>query len=172
MTPDDVNQPLDILWAPWRMKYILASNKPSRCIFCLDPSPESDRENHVLCRYRTCFAMLNRFPYNNGHILVAPYKHVGDLDSLSEEELLELMTLLRDCRKALSASMSPDGFNAGFNLGSAAGAGVEGHIHLHVVPRWRGDTNFMTVTAGTKVIPQSLDEVYDMLRPFLSSQNR
>ena len=116
--------------------------------------------------------MLNRFPYNNGHILVAPYKHASDLDSLTDEELLELMTLLRDCRKALSASMSPDGFNAGFNLGSAAGAGVEGHIHLHIVPRWRGDTNFMTVTASTKVIPQSLDEVYDMLHPLLSSRSR
>lgn len=172
MSSGDINQPLQILWAPWRIKYILASDKPSHCIFCLSSSAQSDRENHVICRYRTCFAMLNRFPYNNGHILLAPYRHAADLESLTDEELLELMRLLRDCKRALAVCMNPDGFNVGLNLGSAAGAGVEGHVHFHVVPRWKGDTNFMTVTAGTKVIPQSLDEVYEMLHRAIAGQPR
>ena len=148
----------------------MASSQPSECIFCSKGSSPSDRQNHVLCRYQTCFAILNRFPYNNGHILIAPYEHVADLDGLGDEQLLEIMKLLRDCKKALSASMSPDGFNVGLNLGSAAGAGIEGHIHFHIVPRWPGDTNFMTVTGGTKVIPQSLDETYGILREALSAQ--
>ena len=160
------------LWAPWRMKYIMASDRPSECIFCLASSAATDRENHVLCRYGTCLAVLNRFPYNNGHILVAPYEHVSDLEGLREEQLLDIMRLLRDCKRALAACMSPDGFNIGLNLGSAAGAGIEGHIHFHIVPRWRGDTNFMTVTGRTKVIPQSLDEVYGKLHNALSTQQQ
>jgi len=152
------------------MKYIMASGRPSECVFCLKNPPSSDRENLVLCRYETCFAILNRFPYNNGHILVAPYEHVADLDALGDEQLLDIMRLLRDCRGALAGSMSPDGFNLGLNLGSAAGAGIEGHLHFHIVPRWRGDTNFLTVTGGTKVIPQSLEETYDVLHESLSAQ--
>ncbi len=116
--------------------------------------------------------MLNRFPYNSGHILVAPYEHVADLDSLRDEQLLDLMKLLRDCKKALESCLSPEGFNMGLNLGAAAGAGIVGHIHFHIVPRWRGDTNFMTVTGRTKVIPQSLDGAYDMLHKELSAQQR
>jgi ATP adenylyltransferase len=148
----------------------MASEGPSGCIFCIEPSDASDREKHVLCRYPTCFAMLNRFPYNNGHILVAPNEHVADLDGLSNEQLLDIVKLLRDCKKALEVCMSPDGFNMGLNLGSAGGAGVRGHIHFHIVPRWQGDTNFMTATGGTKVIPQSLEEVYDILHKTLSAQ--
>ena len=165
-------QPLELLWAPWRMKYIVESDRPSECVFCLGSSAESDRERHVLCRYRTCFAILNRFPYNNGHILVAPYRHVADLDDLGDEELLDIMTLLRDCKRALATSMSPDGFNVGLNLGTAAGAGIEGHLHFHIVPRWQGDTNFMTVTGRIKVIPQSLDEAYDKLHEAFSAQQQ
>ncbi len=172
MGSEQVDQPLEILWAPWRMKFILSANKPSECIFCIKNSPLSDPENLIVCRRRTCFAMLNRFPYNNGHVLIAPYQHTPDLDSLSDEELLEIMQLLRDCKKALTACMNPDGFNMGLNVGSAAGAGIQGHLHFHIVPRWRGDTNFMTVTSKTKVIPQSLDETYAMFQKALSEQGR
>ncbi|NQT83320.1 HIT domain-containing protein [bacterium] len=163
---------LELLWAPWRMKYIMAGEHPSECVFCIKSSSDADKENHVLCRCRTCFAILNRFPYNNGHILVAPYEHTADLDGLTDEQLLDIMRLLRDCEKALAKSMSPDGFNVGLNLGSAAGAGIKGHIHFHIVPRWRGDTNFMTVTGRAKVIPQSLEETYDILHEALSAQMR
>ena len=172
MSGEQGKQPLDILWAPWRIGYIMASEPRSECIFCVGSSTASDREKHILCRYKTCFAMLNRFPYNNGHILVAPYEHTAELDDLGDEQLLDIMRLLRDCRKALTASMSPDGFNMGLNLGSAAGAGIEGHLHFHVVPRWRSDTNFMTAVGGTKVIPQSLEETYELLRESLSGQPR
>jgi ATP adenylyltransferase len=170
MSSGQNNRPLEILWAPWRMNYIVQCGKPSECIFCGKISSESDRENHVLCRYKTCFAMLNRFPYNNGHILVAPYEHTATLDTLGDEQLLELMKLIRDCKNALLTCMSPDGFNVGLNLGSAAGAGIEQHVHFHIVPRWRGDTNFMTVTGKTKVIPQSLDDAYDLLQKVLPAR--
>jgi len=172
MSCEREKHPLDILWAPWRMKYIMAGGQPSGCIFCLGNSAASDRENHVLCRYESCFAMLNRFPYNNGHILIAPYEHIPDLEGLSDEQLLDIMRLLRDCKRALAGTMSPEGFNVGLNLGSAAGAGVEEHVHLHIVPRWRGDTNFMTVTGRTKVIPQSLDDAYEVLHEALSRKQR
>ncbi len=160
----------DLLWAPWRMEYIVRSDRPSECVFCAAGSSESDVENHVLRRYETCFALLNRFPYNNGHILVAPYEHVAELDRLGDEQLLEIMKLLCECKKALSAAMSPDGFNVGLNQGSASGAGIEGHLHFHIVPRWQGDTNFMTVTGQTKVIPQSLDEAYEALHGAMSGE--
>lgn len=172
MSSGEVNHPLEILWAPWRMKYIVTCDKPSRCIFCIDSSTDSDREKHILCRYRTCFAMLNRFPYNNGHILLAPYRHTADLDSLADDELLDIMKLLRDCKKALADRMNPDGFNVGLNIGSAAGAGIREHLHFHIVPRWQGDTNFMTTTAGSKVIPQSMDETWSLLREALSKQGQ
>lgn len=170
MTSGEINPPLDVLWAPWRMSYIVTCDNPPDCIFCIGESSESDRERHIVCRYRTSFAMLNRFPYNNGHILVAPYRHTADLDSLTDDELLDIMKLLRDCKNALSRCMKPDGFNVGLNLGAAAGAGIQGHLHFHIVPRWRGDTNFMTVTAGTKVIPQSLDETRDLLCQALAGE--
>jgi ATP adenylyltransferase len=150
------------------MKYIVTSDKPSPCIFCIPTSAKSDREKYVLSRYPTCFAMLNRFPYNNGHILVAPYRHTADLESLTDEELLEMMRLLQDCKNAVSRCMNPDGFNVGLNIGSVAGAGILDHLHFHLVPRWRGDTGFMTTTAGAKVIPQSLDETCDLLRNAIS----
>ncbi len=168
MGSETSNQPLDILWAPWRMKYIVTCDKPAECIFCVASSADSDTDNHILSRRPTCFAILNRFPYNNGHILVAPYRHTADLESLNDDELLEIMKLLRDCKAAVSRCMSPDGFNVGLNIGSAAGAGIRDHVHFHIVPRWLGDTNFMTTTAGAKVIPQSLDETCDLLRNALS----
>lgn len=170
MSSEKGNPPLDILWAPWRMSYIVTCDSPTDCIFCVGESSDRDKERHIICRSRTCFAMLNRFPYNNGHILIAPYRHTAELDSLTDDELLDIIKLLRDCRNVLSRCMTPDGFNVGLNLGPAAGAGIRGHLHFHIVPRWRGDTNFMTVTAGTKVIPQSLDETRDLLCQALAGQ--
>lgn len=150
------------LWAPWRMKYIL-EEKPEGCIFCDKPKENKDKKNYILFRGKTCFVMLNTFPYNNGHLMVAPFKHSADLETLKKEELLELVQTLKKSLKLLNKALSPDGFNIGINLGKVAGAGVEDHIHIHVVPRWAGDTNFMPVISETKVISESLDKTYENL---------
>ncbi len=147
------------IWAPWRKEFIL-SKKDENCFFCEAIQDNQDRKNLVLYRGEECFCILNKYPYNNGHLLVAPNLHKDDLSKLSNSEMLEIMTLTRDMKDMLSKKMNPDGFNLGFNLGKVAGAGVEGHIHLHIVPRWKGDTNFMPVVSDTKVIPQSLDDLY------------
>jgi ATP adenylyltransferase len=143
------------LWAPWRIEYITGP-KAEECIFCAS----ADR---VVERGETCFTMLNAFPYASGHVMVAPYRHVGELEALEERELLELMVMARRAVAALRDVMAPDGFNAGLNLGEVAGAGYADHLHLHVVPRWRGDTNFMPVLGGTRVISQALDETHELL---------
>lgn len=153
---------MKVLWAPWRMRYI-RSPKRHGCIFCEKPGEGRDRENLILYRGRKCFVIMNRYPYNNGHLMVAPYRHVGDFEGLEEEEMAEIMRLLAMSVKALRRAYRPDGFNIGVNLGRAAGAGVEGHIHFHVVPRWVGDTNFMPVFSETRVIPELLEETYNKL---------
>lgn len=149
------------LWAPWRIEYITGA-KPDECIFCAAASSE-DGESFVIARGETCLTMLNSFPYAPGHLMVAPYRHVGDLDRLEDGELAEIMQLARDGVAALGKAMGPDGFNLGLNLGAVAGAGIAEHLHLHVVPRWSGDTNFMPVLADTSVIPQSLQATRDLL---------
>jgi ATP adenylyltransferase len=154
---------MDNLWAPWRIRYIL-DERESGCFFCRKPQENADAKNHVLIRERTCFALLNTYPYNPGHLMIAPYKHTGELDDLGEQELAELMALTRRCKQILAAALRPDGFNIGLNLGKTAGAGVLDHVHVHVVPRWNGDTNYMPVLADTRVVPQALDEVYETLR--------
>ncbi len=154
---------MDTLWAPWRIRYILGE-KEKDCFFCRKPQESDDAKNHIVIRDRTCFALLNTYPYNPGHLMVAPYKHTSDLDDLVEEELTELMSLTRRCKQLLTAAMKPEGFNIGINLGRVAGAGVLDHVHIHIVPRWNGDTNYMPVLADTRVLPQALDEVYEMLR--------
>ncbi len=152
------------LWAPWRIKYIRAP-KSTGCFFCRKgKTPERDRENHVLARGRHCFVLLNDFPYNSGHLLIAPYRHVGDLDALILEEMTEIMRLAARCEQALKHLMHPDGFNFGFNIGAAAGAGVKDHIHAHLVPRWVGDTNFMPVLADARVVPEALDQTARAIR--------
>lgn len=153
---------MEHLWAPWRSAYV-GQGAPEGCIFCDKPRGGDDRVNHIVARAATCFSMLNRFPYNGGHLMVAPFRHAAGLEDLSIEELQGLIVMVRDSVALLKRALSPAGFNVGINLGSAAGAGVVGHVHVHVVPRWRGDSNFMPVTAGTKVIPQSLDEMYALL---------
>lgn len=155
---------MERLWAPWRMQYIERGDKTQGCIFCLLPPEEKDRENLILHRGETGFVMLNSFPYNSGHLMVAPYKHVADMYDLADDELLEVDHLVRYGVRLLTAAMQPDGFNLGVNLGRTAGAGIVDHIHWHVVPRWNGDTNFMPVVADTRVLPESLQATYDKLR--------
>lgn len=154
------------LWAPWRIQYILAE-KEEGCFFCKHTQAADDAKNLILIRDRACFAMLNAYPYNPGHLMVAPYKHTGEIDDLSEQELAEMMFLTRRCKQLLARALKPDGFNIGFNLGRPAGAGVLDHVHLHVVPRWNGDTNYMPVLAETRVVPQAVAETYEALRSAL-----
>jgi ATP adenylyltransferase len=150
------------LWAPWRLDYIKGP-KPDECIFCAAAASDDDAGSHVVARGERCFLMLNAFPYNNGHVMVSPYEHVPSLEDLSEETLLELMTLTQRSLRALRDAYGPEGFNIGVNEGKIAGAGVEDHVHLHVVPRWGADTNFMPVVGSTRVLPQSLHDSWATL---------
>jgi len=152
---------MKILWAPWRIKYILG--KKEGCIFCDKVKENKDKENYVLLRGKNGFVMLNTFPYNNGHLMVAPYKHVPDLESLEKDVLADLMGLVKTCTQILKKALKPEGFNIGINLGKVAGAGVEGHIHIHIVPRWGADTSFISTVGDTKIIPESLDDTYKKL---------
>ncbi len=150
------------LWAPWRLEYIKGP-KPDECIFCAAVESERDAERYVVNRGERCFVMLNAYPYNNGHLMVSPTDHVAALEDLDDEVLLELMQLSRRSIAALGEAYSPEGYNLGINQGKVAGAGFDDHIHLHVVPRWGGDTNFMPVVGATRVLPQSLDDSYELL---------
>jgi ATP adenylyltransferase len=152
-----------VLWAPWRSAFLTQPKRARRCIFCAAGRSRADRTNLVVTRGRHSFALLNLYPYNNGHVMVAPYRHVGDLDRLQAEEWLEIGRLAQELTRKLRGALRPHGFNAGFNLGRTAGAGIPGHLHLHLVPRWNGDTNFMPVLGRTKVISQSLDALYRQL---------
>ena len=140
------------LWAPWRSRYIY-SRKKKKCIFCAP-------KDYILERSKHSFSMLNIYPYNNGHVMVAPVRHVNSLELLSADELKDLMDLVVKTKKVLDKKIKPHGYNIGLNLGKVAGAGFAGHIHIHVVPRWTGDTNFMPASCGTKVISESLDVMY------------
>jgi len=152
------------LWAPWRIEYI-RSSKPEGCIFCFDGPDGADRDRLVLHRTSLSLVMLNRYPYSNGHILVAPRRHLPDLNGLAGDEAVDLFAMARLSCNVLDAVASPGGFNIGINLGKAAGAGIEEHVHLHVVPRWQGDTNFMSVVADLRVMPENLLATYDALCP-------
>ena len=157
----------DRSWAPWRLEYVKDASKDSEeaCIFCAKPGegPEHDAENLIVHRGERCFVILNKFPYTNGHLMVAPYEHVGSLPALDDETVAEMMSLSQQAMGILEATYSPHGYNVGFNQGRVAGAGVEHHIHMHVVPRWGGDTNFMPVLADTRVMPQTLEQSYEAL---------
>jgi ATP adenylyltransferase len=157
---------MEQLWAPWRLSYVASAKPPAAgdpCFICRGLADDDDRANLLALRTPLSVVFLNRFPYNNGHLLIAPRAHKGTLAELSSEELLETMETLRRMAAVLDGLMHPDGYNVGLNLGSAAGAGLPGHLHWHVVPRWNGDTNFMPLVADTKVIVQSLDAFYDWL---------
>lgn len=151
------------LWSPWRMEYIRRT-KPDGCVFCDLPKEDNDPESLILLRGRHCYIMLNRYPYNNGHLLIVPYAHVASVESLPVEALTDLMLTLNRALAALRAVYKPHAFNIGANIGAEAGAGLPDHVHLHVIPRWEADTNFMTVVAGTRVIPDMLASTYAQLR--------
>jgi len=165
---------MDQLWAPWRQSYVSSAKPPDAgdaCFLCTGLADSDDREHLIALRTPLSVVMLNRFPYNNGHLLIAPRSHKARLDELTSQELLETMETLRRMVPALQELMHPDGYNIGLNLGRAAGAGLPGHLHWHIVPRWNGDTNFMPVFADVKVIVQSLDCLYDMLVQQLRRQS-
>ena len=156
---------MERLWAPWRMAYILSGEERSdECIFCVFPARDQHRDDLVLHVEEHAFVMLNKFPYNNGHLMVIPRAHVAEPGDLEAGEQAEMWALLDRSLRALSAVMSPHGFNVGMNLGRVAGAGVEGHLHLHVVPRWNGDTNFMPVLADVRVMPEHVARTAEKLR--------
>ena len=154
----------DRLWAPWRMRYVQGERMEEGCIFCLAAESGDDEARLVLHRGERCLVMLNAFPYNSGHLMVSPLRHVASIEDLGDDELLELMRLSRRALRAVRDAYGPGGFNLGVNEGEVAGAGFAGHVHLHVVPRWAADSNFMAVTADTRVLPQSLEDSYAQLR--------
>jgi ATP adenylyltransferase len=160
---------METLHAPWRIEYILAPKPPSTegSIFTRIAGASDDEANLVLVRDRSCFALLNAYPYTGGHLMVVPYREVPDFDGLTDGEMTDLLKLLRRCQAALRRVMKPDGFNIGVNLGKVAGAGIIEHLHIHVVPRWNGDTNFMPVIAGATVVPEALRDLAAKLRKAL-----
>jgi ATP adenylyltransferase len=161
---------MERLWAPWRIDYIL-NEKPSDCIFCVSSDQGQDRNRLILYRTGLSLVMLNRYPYNNGHMMIAPFRHTADMNELSIAEMLDLFATLRLCRNVLEKTAAPQGFNIGINLGKAAGAGVDDHIHIHIVPRWNGDTNFMSVIEDVRIMPENLLNTYEKLLPgFLDMQ--
>ncbi len=151
---------MDKLWAPWRSKFVKA-RKNKGCIFCLKNQQAKDK--FVIKKSKFAFALLNIYPYNNGHVMVSPYRHVKDLKGLNDAELLDMMKMTKEMQVLLEKKLKPHGFNIGINTGKVSGAGYRGHVHIHIVPRWEGDTNFMSVIGNTKVVPQSLKELYNLL---------
>ncbi len=153
------------LWAPWRMEYILNVDKEVGCLFCNAPKDKDDKR-FILKRGKHSFIMLNLFPYNPGHLMVAPYRHVASFGDLTMDEIAEIGRFVQLCEEALKKEANPDGFNIGINIGRVAGAGFDGHIHVHIVPRWNGDTNFMPVLGETKVIPEGIRATYEKLKKY------
>ncbi|MGD0338124.1 MAG: HIT domain-containing protein [Bacteroidota bacterium] len=166
---------MDRLWSPWRSKYIesfanetKASRDADKCLFCrILSAPHKDEENLVLYRGSSCFVVLNLFPYNSGHLMIVPHTHTGELSGLSENESAEIMSCSQQCVKALTEALHPQGFNIGMNIGRVSGAGIDGHIHMHIVPRWNGDTNFMPVLGDTRVISEALEDTYRKIKDAL-----
>ncbi|MBI5178578.1 MAG: HIT domain-containing protein [Nitrospinae bacterium] len=158
---------MKFLWAPWRLNFIL-NEKEKGCVFCAKVAENDDRKNLILHRGKLNYIILNLFPYNNGHLMVVPYRHFGDLTELTADEGAEMMALTQKSVAAITERFHPQGFNVGMNLGAAAGAGIADHLHMHLVPRWNGDTNFMPVLAETKVMPQHIESTYDSLKEVFS----
>jgi ATP adenylyltransferase len=155
---------VDYLWTPWRFHYITTSDKPCECVFCAAARSTDDRETFIVHRGSANFVILNRFPYTSGHLMVVPYAHVSTLEDLPDDALMEMFRLGRDAERHLRSIYRPEGLNLGMNIGKSAGAGIAGHLHLHVLPRWTGDTNFMTVTAETRVLPEELEVTWERLK--------
>jgi len=157
------------IWAPWRIEYI-TNPKEKGCIFCKFPKEQNDREQFILHRGKTCFIIMNYYPYNNGHLMIAPYLHTSDLSNLDDQTKIEMFDLIDLSIKALKAKLNAEGFNIGINLGQVAGAGVKDHLHIHIVPRWQGDTNFMPVLGNSKVICQELHETWEALKEYFEKK--
>ena len=155
---------MDHLWSPWRMKYLDGSNKTDRCVFCAAQEMQDSVENLIAYRGEYAYVILNRFPYTSGHLLVNPYQHVTTLEELDPETRAEMMELTSRCTAILKNIYKPQGFNVGINMGAAAGAGVPAHIHMHIVPRWSGDTNFMSTLGQTRVLPEELEVTYERVK--------
>jgi ATP adenylyltransferase len=162
---------MEHIWSPWRYKYIASPESDSGCVFCRvlqgqtgAAVDEQDQKNLVLFRANLCFVILNLFPYTSGHLMIVPYKHTGSLDGIDDSTAGEIMLLAKRAAVSLTAEYRPDGFNIGFNLGRAAGAGVADHLHMHIVPRWTGDANFVSVIGETRVLPEELNTTYDRLK--------
>ena len=166
---------MERLWTPWRRAFVEGSasdERPNGCFLCaIASTPTEDRHNLVLFRAEHVFVLLNLYPYNSGHLMVAPYAHTGDLARLDRQVAAEMMYVTQRSVDVLGRAYSPEAFNVGLNLGKPAGAGVPDHLHVHVVPRWNGDTNFMPVVASTKVLPESLDQTYERLEPLFRGAN-
>jgi ATP adenylyltransferase len=161
------------LWTPWRMTYLQGEHpKDEQCIFCRKANAQDDEQEHVLARSARCYVTLNLYPYNNGHLMVIPNRHVSALEALDEAALGEMMALTQQAIRVLNQAYRPHGFNIGINQGEAAGAGIAAHLHQHVVPRWQGDTNYMAVIAETRTIPEWIDETYERLHAIWSSLPR
>jgi ATP adenylyltransferase len=161
---------MDNLWAPWRMAYIAPKTPASEgCIFCVLPAAHRDEEHYILYRGEHCFMMLNLYPYNSGHLMIAPYQHVNSIEKLDSATLAELMSQAQLALRAFHRTMQPDGFNMGINEGKVSGAGFADHMHLHIVPRWNGDTNFMPVIADVKVMPEHLANTYRHMKQALDA---
>jgi ATP adenylyltransferase len=159
---------MDYLWTPWRYRYIADASKDQGCIFCDALKAEDDAKTHIIFRGKKNFVLLNRYPYTSGHVMVVPYAHVADLSAAEPETLAEMMSIAQRVQSALEKIYHPQGYNLGMNLGRAAGAGVVGHLHLHVLPRWSGDANFMTVVGETRVEPEDLSTTYEKLHKALA----
>ena len=155
---------MDFLWTPWRFQYVTKAEAASGCVFCAARVAADDSQTLIVHRGRHNFVILNRFPYTNGHVMIVPFDHVASLQDLAEDTLLEMMLLARECEKHLRAAYRPDGLNMGINLGRSAGAGIADHVHMHVLPRWTGDTNFMTAIGETRVLPEALEATWEKLR--------
>lgn len=160
---------MDHLWSPWRYTYVSQASKDSTCIFCEALKRNDDRSSFILYRGQHNFIILNRYPYTTGHAMIAPYHHIADLAQTRPEALAEMMTLCQRLERALAELYQPEGFNLGMNLGRCAGAGVTGHLHMHLLPRWSGDTSFMTTVAETRIEPEILDTTYEKLKPYFEA---
>ena len=163
---------MDRLWTPWRFAYLTQSGPKSECIFCAKSAAQDDEANLIVYRGRECFVLLNLFPYNNGHVMIAPYAHVATLAEASDRALIEMTMLLRETEEHLRAIYQSPGFNLGMNIGESAGAGVAGHIHMHMLPRWQGDANFMTTVGETRILPEDLQTTWTKLRQAFQSRAR
>lgn len=155
---------METMWSPWRMKYIMEPKNQPGCLFCAALQQADSPDNLILLRGKTTFAMLNRYPYNNGHMMVVPFDHQASLNDLPPETQAEMMHLLSQAEQVLQHIYHPNGFNIGANIGSAAGAGVPCHVHFHILPRWSGDTNFMSTVGQTRVLPEELEQTYQRLQ--------